>query len=699
MVAPAGNGLGDHSVATSGKFRNAFFSTETPSFTITGTAVATYEIRNYYGTIITSGTRAGAGTITLAGPLPLGWYKLYLIRGSAAASPWYTSGGELCFCVVRPDTTSPLLDRPGASQAFTSSGGDSGADIPAHGFFGIGPMRHKIPDLVTLGSAHTAAAAEITYELAQRNTDTTRPLQPLTAIPNNYGNTGGEQTNLTTSVTTCVAAGGIWFEGKNEPNITMTYTDYATEQNNFAARVHAAHASAKVMGPCTLGVGGDPASSGSQLYWLNQILPLIGANLDGISFHNYDSPQGDLPGIRRILDRFVAVLTANGQQSKPRWNTEFGSTFAAAGGDFTNVWQTKNTMLDLHIMEQYGVPKEQTYLFYDLSHGFWAYPSFWVMRENGTGQLTALAPLVRVWAEELYGKTYSARLNFGSEDNLWIGSRFTAADGSSTVALQSSGHAGTVTVTVSSGSTIDTVDPWGNITTRNVTGGVVAVPVDYLPTYVRCPTGVTVTPVAADWGVETLRSQKTTYAASSGTTTASLAADGVLDTSTGDWTAVGGFSFPVTWTATFPSTTRFNRVTVTCPAPHNATCTLIDFDVQAFISGSWTTVATATEPTPQKVWTSTNDAGGCYVDSFWSRRNQWTFRLATPVAATAVRLNIRDCSYGGGATPEAYNQNPNLGLGTELGQSGAQLPQVREVQVYLNEYDLGKVAGTPMLIH
>jgi hypothetical protein len=699
MVAQPGNGLGDHSIATTGKFRNAFFSTETPSFTVTGAAVATYEIRNYYGTIITSGTRAGAGTITLAGPLPLGWYKLYLIRGSAAASPWFTSGGETCFSVVRPDATSPLLDRPSASQAFTSTGGDIGADIPARGFFGIGPMRHKIQDLVTLGGAHTNAAAEITYELAQRNTDTARPLQPLTAFPENYNNTGGEQTNLTTSVTTCVAAGGVWFEGKNEPNITMSYTDFAVEQNNFAARVHAAHASAKVMGPCPLGIDGEPALSGQQLYFLNQILPLVGANLDGISFHNYGSPQGDLPGIRRILDRFVAVLTANGQHTKPRWNTEFGSTFAAANGDYTNVWQAKNTMLDLHILEQYGVPKENTYLFYDLSHGFWAYPSFWMMREAGTGQPTALAPLIRVWSEELFGKTFAARLNFGSEDSLWIGSRFTAADGSSVVALQSSGHAGTVTVTVSSGSTIDTVDPWGNITTRNVTGGVVAVPVDYLPTYVRCPSGVTVTPVAADWGVETLRAQKTTYAASSGTTTAALAADGVIDTTTADWVAASSPSFPVTWTATFPSTTRFNRVVVTCPSPHNLTCTLIDFDVQALISGSWTTVATATEPVPQKVWTSTNDAGGCYVDSFWSRRNQWMFRLATPVAATGVRLNIRDCSYGGGGTLEAYNQNPNLGLGTELGQAGPRLPQIREVQVYLNEYDLGKVAGTPMLIH
>ena len=649
---PPGNGLGDHTTADPGVFRGAFLSNETPSFSLAGSGATSWEIRNFYGTVVASGTRSG-NTLTLSGPLPLGWYKLYLIRGTPAVAPWYDSGGERCFMVVR--ATSPLVTRPPANQAHTTTGGDIAADIPARGFFGIGPMRHKIPDLVTLGSAHTYVANEIGYQTTYAPVDSVRPIKPLTAFPNGFENTGGEITNLTTAVQAIVPAGGIWFEGQNEPSVTTAYNVYAPKQNNFANVVHAAHASAKVMGPCTLGITGDPNSSGQQLYYVNQILPLVGANLDGISFHNYDSPQGDLPAMRKILDGFVAVLTTHGQQNKPRWNTEMGSTFCASAGEFAPHWQVKNTMMDLHVYEQYGIPKEQCYLFYDMSHGFWGYPSFWMMRENSMGQATPLVTLMRVWAEELFGTTFNTRLNFGSEDNFFIGSKFLAPGGTSVVVVQSAGANANVRFTVTGASSVSVVDSWGNITSVAVSGGTITLPIDYIPTYIRCPVGVTVVPVALDYGVELIKAQRSTVTASSNPSTAPNAANLILDGSVGNWVATDA-NFPITWTATFPVATRFNRFAIVGPNPHNVTCCLQDFDVQAFVSGSWVTIATYTEPIVQKMWTSTNDAGGCFVDSFTWHRNTWLGRLSTPISATAVRLNIRSCSYGGGMTPESANQ-------------------------------------------
>src|SRR5213078_680577 len=320
------------------------------------------------------------------------------------------------------------------------------------------------------------AANEVEYELSFVVPDSYRPLKPLTAIPNGLplGNST-QDTNLTAIVQACVAKGGVWFEGANEPNISMDYNAYAPLQNHFADVVHAASGTAKVMGPCPLSITGDGYTDGHQLQFMNRILPL------------------------------------------------FGSNFAAANGDNTQAWQVKNTMLEWHVHEQYLIPKEQTFLFYPLSHGFWGYPSFWMNSEWSMGQPSALPILYRIWAEELFGRAYSQKLDFGSENVFWIGSKFVGAGGISTVVVQSGGLKGNVTFTVTGASSVNTVDGWGNITTRPVTGGIVTFEVDYIPTYIRCPIGVTATPVAIDYGIEVIKRQGSTTTATSNPSTAYLA--------------------------------------------------------------------------------------------------------------------------------------------------------------------------------
>ena len=659
MQWPMGNGPADHMRVTTPVFRNAFFSTETPTFTfIQGIAAATYEVRNFYGDIVGTGVCSGT-TLTLPGPLPLGWYKLYLVRATPVGVPWLSAAGEILFSVVRPDSTSPLCDRPGPNTLQYPAGGDIGADVPASVFFGIGPIRHKIADLATQ-AGKDGAANEVEYELSFVVPDSYRPLKPLTAIPNGLplGNST-QDTNLTAIVQACVAKGGVWFEGANEPNISMDYNAYAPLQNHFADVVHAASGTAKVMGPCPLSITGDGYTDGHQLQFMNRILPLIGSKLDAISFHNYEAPWGNLTGLRKVMDTFVEILTLNGQQNKPRWNTEFGSTFAAANGDNTQAWQVKNTMLELHVHEQYLIPKEQTFLFYPLSHGFWGYPSFWMNREWSMGQPSALPILYRIWAEELFGRAYSQKLDFGSENVFWIGSKFVGAGGISTVVVQSGGLKGNVTFTVTGASSVNTVDGWGNITTRPVTGGIVTFEVDYIPTYIRCPIGVTATPVAIDYGIEVINRQGSTTTATSNPSTAYLAANGSQDFPVGapdSWVATDG-NFPIIWTATFPVPTRFNRFAVDVRNPYQPYCTLMDFDVEAQISGTWTKLATFTEVSPYKVWCGTNDSGGGWCDTFGLRRNQWMQRLSNAVTATGIRVVIRDASNGGGMVPDAWNQS------------------------------------------
>jgi hypothetical protein len=84
-------------------------------------------------------------------------------------------------------------------------------------------------------------------------------------------------------------------------------------------------------------------------------------------------------------------------------------------------------------------------------------------------------------------------------------------------------------------------------------------------------------------------------------------------------------------------------------------CGLIDFDVEAFVSGSWSVIGTTLVPTNTVTWASHRDAGSGYVDSFYARPNVFVYALTAAVAATAVRVNVRDVTYGGAVTVAASN--------------------------------------------
>lgn len=663
MTDPVGV-AGDAAFAASGKFLNAFFPGEALTFTLSGGGTAAfYEVRNYYGDIVKSITAVSGGTITLPA-LPLGWYKLYLIRAADIGIPWFTAAGELCFCIVR--SPSNLLARPAYLQAQTVETNDFGQHYPARGFFGLGPGRHKIDDLTTLSPTAANMGTSVAYELAQRTTDSARPFKPFVAFPNGYIN---QSANLTSVVQAAVGSGAVYFEGRNEPNVSINAATYPTEQNAFAAVVHAAHANAKVLGPCALSIYGDAFDAGgSGLKWLNDVLPVVGANLDGISFHNYDNPGGNLAANRKAFDNWVATLVRHGQQNKPRWNTEFGSAFAVGSGAFQPRAQARLTMLELQLHEQYLIPKENTSLFYDVSHGFWGFPSFWIMREYSPGQVTPIGPLMRVWAEELWGKNFSTKLDFGSENDLYIGSKFTASDGSSVITLQSGGgHGGLMSVAVTGASSVVQCDAWGNLTTLTVSGGIVTVFVDGLPIYIRCPSGVTATPVAVNYGIETIKGQYSTVTATQNSSTAGYAADGIQDATYSvwphdiyvrDWIANNQV---VTWQVDYPKLTGFNKIVVNCPYPVNAISTLMDFDIQALgviTPGVWTTITTWTlnPALNQVLWTSNNDAGGCYVDNYHDFQSQFPVRYDPVLYANGIRIVTRKTSYGGRPTPETWNR-------------------------------------------
>jgi Tol biopolymer transport system component len=103
-------------------------------------------------------------------------------------------------------------------------------------------------------------------------------------------------------------------------------------------------------------------------------------------------------------------------------------------------------------------------------------------------------------------------------------------------------------------------------------------------------------------------------------------------------------------TLTFPSTIRCDRVIVWAGPAHATWSTLLDFDVQISVdhAATWTTKATFTS-SPTSIAHGSDDTGfGTTRETWWDE--QWIFDVpfpAGPVDCNALRLNIRQVSYGG----------------------------------------------------
>ena len=131
--------------------------------------------------------------------------------------------------------------------------------------------------------------------------------------------------------------------------------------------------------------------------------------------------------------------------------------------------QGRWTMLELMLFEQYGLPKEHNHLWYDRSHGFWDFPTWW---ENDDGGFNPAAPLVRVWSEELFGTQFAKRYDFGPEGNkLYVGSLFAGPE-KRVAAFQSAGSTdGQVPLKVTGPGELKVVSAFGRTSTLRAEGG------------------------------------------------------------------------------------------------------------------------------------------------------------------------------------------------------------------------------------
>lgn len=470
------------------------------------------------------------------------------------------------------------------------------------------------------------------------------------------------------AVTACVAAMSSQitrFEGPiNEPygsqSPTWTGAETAHAMRLFNQAVKAGRSGAIVVGPNPVEATVTATVSGG---WFDQFLASGGGTwCDEISFHPYDLVVGDLGAARRQWTSLVACLTRYGQQNKPLWDTEH-SSFPDVNGATGNLHprSARYWMLDYLLFEQYGIPKERCTVFHDMSTGDWQHP--WFMFESqasyyGNSSSNAIPALIRTFAEEVWGRSFTSAFDFGTVGNdIYLGNLYTAGDGSKMAAFMATCPQlnGKVTLTVSGASSLTAVDAWGATSTVPVASGRLVLPVGELPVYLRIPAGVTVTLYSfGDWpalaspsvGTDRLQFFSRTPIASNGVTQSALAiGDGAYY-----WQSpyIDNGPAPCTIGLNLNRAAYVDRVLIWSGAVWNPKCALTDFDVQTSIDGStWTTRATVTRPTPASFFHG-HDSGtsGMTRVDYWERMWIFDVKLPAKVAASYVRLNIRSASYG-----------------------------------------------------
>ncbi|HEX4084192.1 MAG TPA: PA14 domain-containing protein, partial [Chthoniobacteraceae bacterium] len=639
---------------------------EPVQLTLSGPA-ATYQVRDYYGNLIDQGPVTGS-VINVHAIFP-GWYKVYVCGTQDQGAPYGKILAGTTFCIFRNNSNFPEV--PSASQYPPAQylQDEVMRDITA-----MGPQRYQIQDASNPDGDIATIQALITIDnLFYLGMDSVRPRPLMIAFPNGTSDLAGVQKVVQTF------QGQVeYWEGRNEPNSTTDGASFVTnELIPFYQTVKGVNPNLKVLAPAIVTIG--PYGLG----WLQAFFGAGGAKyMDALSFHAYNNVNGDPWLVQQSFNGLNTLLAQYGLQNMEVWQTEQGY-MAACYGAYEPRLQGRWTMVQMMAFEQYGVPKEHNYLWYDRNISYWAFPMFW---ENFDGSLNPAAPLMRVWSEELFGATFKQAFDFGQPGNhMYLGSLF-SGPAKSVAAFQSWGSTdGQVTLAVSSGSSVNYVSPFGLQYPMPVVNGQVTIPVPELPVYVELAPGQTVSVVQNNWGPD-LALENGVTATPSGTWTTTGGANDISKTFNGvledwyyyqneasqPWTDNIPNGFPYSYGLNLPSVQTVDHVVVYAGVPWQTTSTLVDYDLQydATGQGDWITLQHVSEPLNSfPVYSPEVD---CTADSFFSDRNIFQHSFP-PVQTQHIRLLINNVTFGGGANQAIVNAG---------GQTGPQTVAIREVEAY-----------------
>lgn len=714
-------------VPRSGRRSHVFYVGDPVTFEV-GPAAARFEIRDYQGEIVDQGPIASQGRNAdgkLASKVTTpGWYKLYVFGKPAAAPKKKAAADPLDSLIEGPKKTTALEEKatekaeqvrtlwgdivgtttfvifrkdpnfPSGSEVEQSPKAEGPTDQTLRAVLGMGPQRHSAD-----ANDPDASIAKLERDIAidralYMGRDPVRPRPLMIAFGGGTKNLDGVK-----KIVEHFKNDVEYWEPRNEPNFGASPEDFVEKElKPFYETIKSVSPKLKVIGPGTV------SYNVTMFPWLEGFLKAGGAKyLDGFSFHAYNCLNGDLFMARRTMTELNELLARYGAEKLEKWQTEQGY-FACVYGAYQPRLQGRWTMLEMMVYEQFGLPKEHNHLWYDRSHGFWDFPTWW---ENDDGSLNPAAPLMRVWSEELFGTKFERALDFGVNGNRqYIGSLFTGGVGTEkekrVVAIQSAGQIdGRVALRVKALSdhapqALKVVSPFGVESAANVVDGRAEIAVGELPVYIKLPKGCDVAGEPQDFGDNFARAAGVKITSTGKSEHPSDKPDVPADKRTpndigkvingeyenwyrtlkpGDHPWMSNVAeWPATVEIALPKAEKIARVVVFAAAPWQNQSTLVDYDLEVEQAGKWTKVATVKEPT--RTMRIFSPPTRTTTDSFFSDRWVFEHKLdvgGAPIEAAKVRLIVRQTTHGGGATAD---------VGEAGGQTGLQQIVLREIEIY-----------------
>jgi len=392
----------------------------------------------------------------------------------------------------------------------------------------------------------------------------------------------------------------VW-EIMNEPNFTMSPEEYAALVKQDYPVIKAIDPAAQVMGPAHCGIS---------LPWIEATLKAgAGQFLDIISIHDYEGHESiDPVHWTWKYGALRALLAQYGQGGKPLWQTERAIT-GVRGSGLLPYTQAVRVLLHRNLLEYLGVPPAHNNLYYLNQGGYTAVPSYVWANE---GPFPAALALRTRYALTL-NRNYAGSLDFGPTGNtLLLGLRYSGGDGT-TLVVQNLGSADIpVTYDVTGGAPLlDTVDSYGNRAPVAVTDGKAIIPATQLPLYIELAPGQNAVPEPMMFGRDIALRANFNYEGTS-KSDISLLNNGIIE-STHAGNPYGGTNGAMIWQGdlpqnddgtagpatldiTFPVPRTVNHAIIRSVRADNAFCALLDYDLQAFENGAWTTVESVRTP-------------------------------------------------------------------------------------------------------
>ena len=445
----------------------------------------------------------------------------------------------------------------------------------------------------------------------------------------------------------------FYYEANNEPDLAgETPTQFVSDLQGFRAAVLAADPTAKILGPEVSNISG-----GLGLTWLSNFFAAGGGQcIDGVSFHAYNTLNGDLNLGRESLNGLEGLLAQYNLQSLPVWQTEQGAP-AAEYGAYNPQLQGQWDLLQTLVLEQYGIPKEHNVLWYDTSHGFWDVPDFW---ENGDGSPNPVVTLMNVFSQQVYGTAYSSAYHFGTTgDTQYVGNFYGGPSNSVAVFASAGNPNGQIQLSVSGGLSLNVVNAMGVAGTIPVVNGVATLPVGEVPEYVDLAVGQTIGVIPQSWGTDLATQPGVTVASSgSGTPIDGLSNaiakvnDGVLQTAYYDnnldnepWFDNTPQGQPAWLELDLPQPQTVGRTVIYSAEPWNENGSLLDYQLQyQDTTGIWQTIDhVQVSPGVVGFYTPTT---ATTQDTYYD--GQYVFPATfTPVVTNKIRILVVDETFGG----------------------------------------------------